>query len=73
MKGGLLFHRIVDCVLGDRAGSQQCGRVGSKNTRALLNAKFTWLGLARDVEEFVGSYVSCLRMNKAGNRKAVLV
>ncbi len=46
------------------------GHQGVRRTKELLNNRFTWPGMGVDVTEFVHSCDVCLRLNKAGNRKA---
>ncbi len=49
------------------------GHLGARKTGELLNSRFTWPGIGRDVLRHVQSCDTCLRLNKAGNVKAKLV
>ncbi len=42
--------------------------MGVKKVKRLLNARFTWPGMGKDVCEFVQSCDQCARLNKSGNR-----
>ncbi len=47
--------------------------VGVRRTKQLLNSRFTWPGMGKDVLEFVQSCDACLRLNKTGNRQVHMV
>ncbi len=49
------------------------GHVGVRRTKQLLNSRFTWPGMGKDVLEFVQSCDACLRLNKTGNRQVHMV
>ncbi len=87
-KDGLLFHRVVDEVLGARErlvlpkvrrdavlrlAHDQMGHVGGKKMRELVNSRFTWPGLGADIDAYCSSCELCLKVNKAGNRKVQMV
>ncbi len=85
--GGLLYHTIVDgdsekkrLVLPKSRRAKvlelahdRTGHVGIKKMRALINSRFVWPGIGKDVTNFVQSCDMCARMNKSGNRQAQLV
>ncbi len=47
--------------------------MGSKKTRELLNSRFTWPGLGRNVQLYTQSCDLCLRFNKCGSPGAKMV
>ncbi len=49
------------------------GHVGDRRTKQLLNSRFTWPGMGKDVLEFVQSCDACLHLNKTGNRQVHMV
>ncbi len=51
-----------------RLAHDHSGHVGVKKVKRLLNARFTWPGMGKDVCEFVQSCDQCARLNKSGNR-----
>ncbi len=86
--GGLLYHTIVDDGDSEKKrlvlpksrrakvlelAHDRTGHVGIKKMRALINSRFVWPGIGKDVTNFVQSCNMCARMNKSGNRQAQLV
>ncbi len=51
----------------------KCSHVGVRGMGKLLNAKFTWPGMSKDVIQYVKSCDVCLRVNAAGNKAAKMV
>ncbi len=49
------------------------GHVGVCRSRQLLNSRFTWPGMGKDVLEYVQSCDACLRLNKTSNRQVHMV
>ncbi len=49
------------------------GHVGTKKMRLLINRKFFWPGVGKDVEQYVHSCDGCARIHKSGNRQAMLM
>ncbi len=84
----LLFHEVIDNV-GDKCSRlvlpinrradvltlahDKNGHVGVKAMRSLINKRFTWPGLGRDIVAKVNQCDTCLRHNRAGNKQAKLV
>ncbi len=85
---GILVHKSVDelnnvCVrivlpLPKRAKALKLAHentvhIGVRGMRRVLGARFVWPGIHGDTVKFVKSCDVCLRMNQAGNKKALMV
>ncbi len=87
MRDGLLFHTclvddvpvesvVVPTVFRDRLlvlAHDKTAHVGVRGMRSVLGRKFTWPGIHSDIMKFVKSCDVCLRVNSAGNKKAMMV
>lgn len=49
------------------------GHVGVRSMRSLINKRFTWPGMGRDITHHVRSCSECLKHNRAGNKQVKMV
>ncbi len=47
--------------------------IGVRGMRNMIDKRFTWPGIHKDIANFVKSCDTCLRVNSSGNRKATMV
>ncbi len=87
-KDNMLFHELIDssgdisCRLvlpTNRRESvlslahDKCGQVGVKAMRRIINKRFTWPGLGRDIVAKVNTCDTCLKHNRAGNKQVKMI
>ncbi len=85
---GVLIHSVVDEVnnvcnrivlpMSKRnkalvLAHDNTAHVGVRGMRRLLGTRFVWPGIHGDIVKFVKSCDVCLRVNRSGNRKALMV
>ncbi len=87
-ENGILVHASVDPMNNEctrivlphskrakalKLAHENTAHVGVRGMRRILGARFVWPGIHGDIVKFVKSCDVCLRLNQAGNKKALMV